>query len=104
MYRATEAATKKFPSACYQKFDTEHEAKRFIAEWKDAYADVWRRAIRKGLDEGLKPEDLKVDIGRILNRVNNGGVKDEDEESICSGFEDLGLGRRDPGVMSRSLV
>lgn len=56
------------------------------------------------MDEGLKPEDLKVDIGRILNRVNNGGVKDEDEESICSGFEDLGLGRRDPGVMSRSLV
>lgn len=106
MYRTTEAAITKFPSACYQKFNTEHEAKRFIDEWKDAYADVWRQTIRRGLDEGWKPEDLKVDIGRILDRIDDRRVKDEDEESICSRVEDLELDRRrrDSGVKSRSLV
>lgn len=47
-----------------------------------------------------------MDIGRILSRVEDRGVKDEDEGSICSGIEDLALDerRRDSGVKSRSLV
>jgi len=106
VYRATEEAVTGFRSACHQKFDTGHEAKQFIEEWKDAYADIWRRAIRRALDEGWKPEDLKVDIRKILDRVEDKRVKDEGEESICSQLEDLELDKkgRDSGVKSRSLI
>jgi len=106
VYRTTKAAVTGFPSACHGRFDTEYEARRFIEEWKDAYADIWRLAIRQGLDEKWRPEDLKVDLEKVLNKVDDGRVKDEDEESICSQFEDLELDRRrrDSGVRSRSLV
>ncbi|RJE27008.1 hypothetical protein PHISCL_00709 [Aspergillus sclerotialis] len=57
-------------SACHERFSTEQEAKQFIEDWKDAYADTWRRAIRQALDNGWRPKDMELDIEPFLVRDN----------------------------------
>lgn len=71
-------------SACHQRFDTEEEAKKFIEDWKDAYAEIWRRAIRQGLDDGWKPKDMDVDIGKFLTKMDD---KVGNVETLDAGFE-----------------
>ncbi|KAB8199471.1 zinc-binding domain-containing protein [Aspergillus parasiticus] len=66
--------------ACHQRFRTQQEAEQFIETWKDAYADVWRREIRQGLDKGWKPKDMEFDAGLLLDRGNNNGTTKEDTE------------------------
>ncbi|KAK6823444.1 hypothetical protein RU639_006144 [Aspergillus parasiticus] len=66
--------------ACHQRFRTQQEAEQFIETWKDAYADVWRREIRQGLDKGWKPKDMEFDAGLFLDRGNNNGTTKEDTE------------------------
>lgn len=53
-------------TACYKAFEIEWEAEEFIAIWKDAVADVWRREIRKALDEGWRPQDMEFNIKAIM--------------------------------------
>lgn len=55
-------------SACHESFSTEQEAEQFIENWKDAYADTWRRAIRQALDDGWRPNDMELDIKSFLVR------------------------------------
>lgn len=81
-YRRAEKATTG-TTACFRRFETEGEAEEFIREWKDAYADVWRRAIRQGLDNGWKPKDMEFDISLLLVRQNGG--------NILEIFEQLGI-------------
>ncbi|KAE8340773.1 hypothetical protein BDV24DRAFT_163992 [Aspergillus arachidicola] len=65
---------------CHQRFRTQQEAEQFIETWEDAYADVWRREIRQGLDKGWKPKDMEFDTGLFLDRGNNNGTTKEDTE------------------------
>ncbi|KAE8155525.1 hypothetical protein BDV40DRAFT_283551 [Aspergillus tamarii] len=55
-------------NACQQRFQTQQEVEQFIATWKDAYADVWRKGIRQGLGKGWKRKDMKFDAGLFLDR------------------------------------
>ena len=87
-YSDAEAATEGFSGACHKRFNNELEAKAFIEDWKDGYANTWQRAIRQGLDDGWKPNDLKYDIGKILVKVD---VKVGDEETLCSKLEQLDI-------------
>lgn len=52
--------------SCYQRFRTRAQAEAFIEDWKEAYAEVWRRAIRDGLDRGLRPCNMKINLTGIL--------------------------------------
>ncbi|ODM16944.1 hypothetical protein SI65_07342 [Aspergillus cristatus] len=91
-------ATSGFTSACHESFRTEHEAKQFIEDWREACADVWRLEIRRGLNDGWKPEDLAVDISKIMAKE---GVL---VESACKKFEELDIAGKNGGIKSESLV
>jgi hypothetical protein len=53
--------------ACYKCFKTEAQAEAFIEDWKKSYAKVVRQAVRKGLDEGLRPEDMSLNVKELLH-------------------------------------
>lgn len=65
-YSETEREVTGFSDACYQRFGTRAEAEGFIEDWKESFADVWRRAIREGLDQGLRPCDMRLGLEGIL--------------------------------------
>ncbi|KAF4766201.1 hypothetical protein N7455_005150 [Penicillium solitum] len=65
-------------TACHECFSTKQEAEEFIESWKDAYADVWRRAIRQGLNEGWMARDMTLNIGSFLLRENDNERLKED--------------------------
>lgn len=37
---------------------------------KDSFADVWRRVIREGLDQSLRPRDMKLSVEGILHGLD----------------------------------
>jgi hypothetical protein len=57
---------KEISGACHKRFRTRSQAEAFIEDWKDSFADVWRRKIREALDQGLKPCDMKLSVEGIL--------------------------------------
>jgi hypothetical protein len=63
----TELKVKEISGACYKRFKTRSQAEAFIEDWKDSFADVWRRAIREVLDQGLRPRDMKLSVEGILH-------------------------------------
>ncbi|KAF2011977.1 hypothetical protein BU24DRAFT_267167 [Aaosphaeria arxii CBS 175.79] len=50
--------TDQFNHTCHKHFRTEAQAKAFIEDWKNAYADVVCRATVEALERGAKPSDL----------------------------------------------
>ncbi|CAN9302553.1 unnamed protein product [Alternaria alternata] len=74
-----------FPGACHKKFRTKEQAEAFIEDWKETYAEVWRRALKKALDEGLRPQDLKLDTQRTLC----GAYQDPAIEDISERFDSV---------------
>ncbi|KAJ5111699.1 hypothetical protein NUU61_001329 [Penicillium alfredii] len=70
-------------TACQECFGTKQEAEEFIESWKDAYADVWRRAIRQGLDEGWKVRDMSLNIESFLLRENDSEILREDDHETA---------------------
>lgn len=67
-YGMTEPNVKDISGACYKRFKTRSQAEAFIEDWKDSFADVWRRVVREGLDQGLRPCDMKLSVEGILHR------------------------------------
>jgi hypothetical protein len=65
----TEPEVRTVSGNCHKRFRTRSQAEAFIEDWKESFADVWRRAIREGLDQGLKPWDMKFSIEGILHRT-----------------------------------
>ncbi|KAI0570488.1 Cauli-VI domain-containing protein [Pyrenophora tritici-repentis] len=63
-------ATHEISSACHKCFRTEAQAKAFIEDWKESYAEVVRQAVRKGLDEGLRPRDMSLNVEGLLQEGN----------------------------------
>ncbi len=63
----TEPRVRAVSGACYKRFKTRFQAEAFIEDWKDSFADVCRRAIRDGLDIGLRPLDMKLSVKGILH-------------------------------------
>ncbi|KAF2177345.1 hypothetical protein K469DRAFT_603390, partial [Zopfia rhizophila CBS 207.26] len=58
--------TNKFRGVCHKWFRKKAQAEAFIEDWKESYADVWRREVKKGLDQGLRPRDMELSIEGIL--------------------------------------
>lgn len=69
-------------TACFEGFRTEEEASDFIEDWKDAYADVWRREIRRGLDNGWRPRDMAFEIEAVLSPAQAQVLQDLEHLSI----------------------
>ena len=67
------------PGACYKRFRTQKQAEAFIEDWKEAYAEIWRRAVKEGLDKGLRPQDMKLNTQEILRGASR--VLDMEEMS-----------------------
>ncbi|KAL3421822.1 hypothetical protein PVAG01_05978 [Phlyctema vagabunda] len=65
-HKSTEQEVKEVSGACHKRFRTRSQAEAFIEDWKDSFADVWRRKIREALDQGLKPCDMKLSVEGIL--------------------------------------
>lgn len=63
----SELEVKEISGACHKRFRTRAQAEAFVEDWKESFADVWRRAIREGLDQGLRPRDMKLSVEGILH-------------------------------------
>jgi hypothetical protein len=61
-----EQAVKEISGACHKRLRTRSQAEAFLEDWKDSFADVWRRKIRDVLDQGHKPYDMKLSVKGIL--------------------------------------
>ncbi|KAJ9607040.1 hypothetical protein H2200_008112 [Cladophialophora chaetospira] len=59
-----------FQGACHKRFKTEAQAQAFIEDWKESYAEVWRSEVKKALDRGLQPKDMKFGMENILKEPN----------------------------------
>ena len=81
--------------ACYRAFKSQEEAEDFfIISWKDAFADVSRRAIRQALENGWKPRDMKFNVDSFLMRDDENCERREDEQIRLHGIkrdEDISL-------------
>ena len=66
----TELKVKEITGACHKRFRTRSQAEAFIEDWKESFADVWRSAIREGLDQGLRPRDMKISVEGILHETD----------------------------------
>ena len=66
----TELKVKEISGACYKRFKTRSQAEAFIEDWEESFADVWRRAIREGLDQGFRPRGMKVSVEGILHEID----------------------------------
>jgi hypothetical protein len=86
--RAVEKSTSGYKDACHQRFNTEREAKDFIEDWNDAYADIWRREIRKGLHGGWKAKSLRLNPASALVKMENEG---DTVESLVSNLKRLNM-------------
>lgn len=64
----TELKVKYQSGACHKRFRTRSQAEAFIEDWKDSLADVWREEIKNGLDQGLRPRNMKFSAEDILIR------------------------------------
>jgi hypothetical protein len=73
--------TYKISGACCKCFRTKAQAKTFIEDWKDLYADVVRQAVRKGLDEELRPGDMSLNVAGLLLESVQG--ESSEEESLA---------------------
>ena len=75
------------PGACHMRFKTEVQAKAFIEDWKESYAEVWRREAKQALDRGLRPRDMKVSIDGILFEADEDDVVEDLEKHLGKKLE-----------------
>jgi hypothetical protein len=68
-----EKSTSGYKDACHQRFNTELEAREFIEDWNDAYADILRWEVRKGLHGGWKARNLKLNLVSVFLKMENEG-------------------------------
>lgn len=77
----SEQEVKEISGACHKRFRTHAQAEAFIEDWNESFANVWRRAIREGLDQGLRPRDMEIRVEGILHgtdgRTEGADVLDE---------------------------
>lgn len=69
------------------KLSTKEEAEDFIASWKQAFADVSRRAFIQGLENGWKPRDMKFNVGSLLMMRDDGINTEQNEDTKAPGIE-----------------
>jgi len=73
--------TDKAPNACHKRFRTEAQAEAFIEDWKEAYAEVVYRAVKKELSRGMKPRNLELNLEELLfEEVKDCNVEQMDEK------------------------
>lgn len=77
MCRTAQQSVNGLPNACHQLFDTELQAREFIEDWNEAFADIWYREIRNGLRKGWKAKSLGFNLEAILFRSDSETVLDE---------------------------
>ena len=83
--------------ACHKRFKTRAQAEAFIEDWKESFADVWHREMKRALDRGLRPRDMKLSIEGILHE----GGEDEIAEELTKQF-DTKLGLHDEKSIEKS--
>ncbi|ORY61000.1 uncharacterized protein BCR38DRAFT_349462 [Pseudomassariella vexata] len=78
----SEPEVKEISGACHKRFKTRAQAEAFIEDWKESYADVWRRAIKEGLDKDRRPHDMKVKVKGILRAIDRDTEGTDDLDKV----------------------
>ena len=71
--------------ACHKRFRTREQAEAFMEDWIKTYAEVWRREMKKKLNQGFRPYDMKLDTEGVL-RIGN---EDPTIEAISRRFDSV---------------
>ncbi|KAL3476026.1 hypothetical protein BJX99DRAFT_258918 [Aspergillus californicus] len=83
----TKTAVDGFKSACFQKFDTECEARKFIEIWQDTYLKICMAVIKEKPRHGWLPCDLVFNASSLV--VNSEILNTETE--LATGVAGMGL-------------
>lgn len=46
--------------SCHKRFRTMAQAKAFIVDWKESYAEIWCEEIKQALDRGFRPRGIQA--------------------------------------------
>ena len=89
------------PGACYKRFRTEAQAKAFIEDWIESFADVCRRVVKEKSKGGVRPQGMTLSVEGLLHKRHAEPV----EEDIVKQFgtklrldETEGIGKDTPGL------
>lgn len=77
-----------FLENCYKRFETRHEADAFIEDWKQSFADAYRWEIKKALDQGFRPHDMKFSVQGILHEIKT----EVERADVLDKFDKLNIG------------
>lgn len=83
--------------ACHKCFRTRAQAEAFVEDWKTTYANLMHEKMKRTLDEGYRPHDMKMDSSDLL-KPNSSDKASEDatikvermpviDESLAPGTE-----------------
>lgn len=75
--------------ACHKVFRTRAQAEAFIEDWKESFSDVFRRALKQMMDQGHRPNNMKLQLEAILSRTSP--LADDVEDSETFGVDGLSL-------------
>jgi hypothetical protein len=86
------------PGACHKCFRTRAQAEAFIEDWKTTYANLMHEKMKRKLDAGYRPVDMKMDLSNLL-KPNSSDKASEDatikvermlviDESLRPGIEE----------------
>ena len=63
--------------ACHKRFKTKSQAIAFIQDWKESFAEVWCREVKKSLDQGFRPKGMTLDAMAVLQKSTIDEVADD---------------------------
>lgn len=78
--------TNRVEGACHERFNSKEQAESFIQDWKTAYAEVIREEVKKALDRGCRPRDMKMDVKGLFMETSKEDAMDkivEDFQAIA---------------------
>lgn len=52
--------------SCHRHFRTREQADAFIEDWKESVTLIYKKEIKKALDQGERPLDMKFDISGLF--------------------------------------
>ena len=79
--------TNRVEGACHERFNSKEQAESFIEDWKTAYADAIREEVKKALDRGCRPRDMKMDVNGLFMETS----KEDAMNKIVEDFETIAV-------------
>lgn len=76
---------KEVSGACHKRFKTQQQAEDFIEDWKQSFTEAYAMELKRALDQGSRPRDLKLSLKDILREPETVDNMADSEVSLKMG-------------------